>query len=119
VLHSGQCNTFPTISPCTRSAAEQAVSTADVAQRPCSSAVCIFTQSWYETYSTHDAMPCFAFLQDIFNLLPNMNVEALSTSLAVKGNDMMAVIYLASLIRRCMTQQRSSCWTMANRVCDV
>jgi hypothetical protein len=40
------------------------------------------------------------FLQDIFNLLPNMNVEALSTSLAVKGNDMMAVIYLASLIRR-------------------
>jgi hypothetical protein len=40
-------------------------------------------------------------VQDIFNLLPNMNVEALSTSLAVKGNDMMAVIYLASLIRRC------------------
>jgi 26S proteasome regulatory subunit N8 len=38
-------------------------------------------------------------LQDIFNLLPNMNVEALSTSLAVKGNDMMAAIYLASLIR--------------------
>eukprot|EP00879_Flechtneria_rotunda_P028851 GHRR01031083.1.p1 GENE.GHRR01031083.1~~GHRR01031083.1.p1 ORF type:complete len:103 (+),score=47.26 GHRR01031083.1:320-628(+) len=28
-----------------------------------------------------------------------MNVEALSTSLAVKGNDMMSVIYLASLIR--------------------
>lgn len=40
-----------------------------------------------------------AFLQDIFNLLPNMNVEALSTSLAVKANDMMASIYLASLIR--------------------
>ncbi|WIA38270.1 hypothetical protein OEZ86_001610 [Tetradesmus obliquus] len=39
------------------------------------------------------------YLQDIFNLLPNMNVEALSTSLAVKGNDMMAAIYLASLIR--------------------
>jgi hypothetical protein len=38
-------------------------------------------------------------LQDIFNLLPNMNVETLSTSLAVKGNDMMAAIYLASLIR--------------------
>jgi hypothetical protein len=40
--------------------------------------------------------------QDIFNLLPNMNVSALSTSLAVKGNDMMAVIYLSSLIRRCL-----------------
>eukprot|EP00879_Flechtneria_rotunda_P004994 GHRR01005270.1.p1 GENE.GHRR01005270.1~~GHRR01005270.1.p1 ORF type:complete len:341 (+),score=129.72 GHRR01005270.1:209-1231(+) len=40
-----------------------------------------------------------AYLQDVFNLLPNMNVEALSTSLAVKGNDMMSVIYLASLIR--------------------
>lgn len=38
-------------------------------------------------------------MQDIFNLLPNMNVEALSTSLAVKGNDMMSTIYLASLIR--------------------
>jgi hypothetical protein len=45
----------------------------------------------------------FLNMQDIFNLLPNMNVEALSTSLAVKGNDMMAVIYLASLIRRCDT----------------
>eukprot|EP00878_Enallax_costatus_P018223 GHUV01019176.1.p1 GENE.GHUV01019176.1~~GHUV01019176.1.p1 ORF type:complete len:219 (+),score=79.96 GHUV01019176.1:857-1513(+) len=39
------------------------------------------------------------YLQDVFNLLPNMNVEALSTSLAVKGNDMMSTIYLASLIR--------------------
>eukprot|EP00798_Chlamydomonas_sp_ICE-L_P024687 gene24687-10318_t len=38
-------------------------------------------------------------LQDIFNLLPNMNVEALAKSLAVKSNDMMQVIYLSSLIR--------------------
>jgi 26S proteasome regulatory subunit N8 len=45
-------------------------------------------------------------LQDIFNLLPNMNVEALSTSLAVKGNDMMAVIYLASLIRSVLALHR-------------
>lgn len=44
----------------------------------------------------HDIM---FYLQDIFNLLPNMNVEALSNSLAVKSNDMMLVIYLASLIR--------------------
>ncbi|KAG1666147.1 hypothetical protein FOA52_011558 [Chlamydomonas sp. UWO 241] len=38
-------------------------------------------------------------LQDIFNLLPNMNVEALSKALAVKSNDMMLVIYVSSLIR--------------------
>lgn len=35
-----------------------------------------------------------------------MNVEALSTSLAVKGNDMMAVIYLASLIRSVLALHR-------------
>lgn len=39
------------------------------------------------------------FLQDIFNLLPNMNVELLAKSLAVKSNDMMLAIYLSSLIR--------------------
>eukprot|EP00955_Chlamydomonas_euryale_P114955 366318-Chlamydomonas_euryale.AAC.14 len=44
----------------------------------------------------HDIM---TYLQDIFNLLPNMNVEALSKALAVKSNDMMLVIYVASLIR--------------------
>lgn len=38
-------------------------------------------------------------VQEIFNLLPNMNVETLSKSLAVKSNDMMHVIYIASLIR--------------------
>ncbi|KXZ48339.1 hypothetical protein GPECTOR_28g745 [Gonium pectorale] len=39
------------------------------------------------------------YVQEIFNLLPNMNVEALSKSLAVKSNDMMHVIYVASLVR--------------------
>ncbi len=39
------------------------------------------------------------FLQEIFNLLPNLNVEELTTSFAVKSNDMMVVIYLASMIR--------------------
>ncbi|GFR52860.1 hypothetical protein Agub_g15487 [Astrephomene gubernaculifera] len=39
------------------------------------------------------------YVQEIFNLLPNMNVESLSKSLAVKSNDMMHVIYLASLVR--------------------
>ncbi|CAD7705460.1 unnamed protein product [Ostreobium quekettii] len=38
-------------------------------------------------------------LQDIFNLLPNMNVDMLSNSLAVKSNDMMLGVYVASLIR--------------------
>jgi len=38
-------------------------------------------------------------LQDIFNLSPNLNVEELAKSFAVKTNDMMLVIYLSSLIR--------------------
>jgi len=38
-------------------------------------------------------------LQDIFNLLPNLNVEALVKAFAVKTNDMMLAIYLSSIIR--------------------
>jgi hypothetical protein len=37
--------------------------------------------------------------QDVFNLLPNLNLEELSRSFAVKSNDMMLVIYLSSLVR--------------------
>lgn len=44
----------------------------------------------------HDIM---FYLQDVFNLLPNMNVESLAKSLAVKSNDMMLAIYLSALIR--------------------
>ncbi len=38
-------------------------------------------------------------LQDVFNLLPNLNLEAHVKAFAVKTNDMMLVMYLASLIR--------------------
>jgi len=38
-------------------------------------------------------------LQDIFNLLPNLNVEVLVQSFSIKTNDQLLVIYLASLIR--------------------
>ncbi|KAM5560365.1 hypothetical protein ABKV19_021502 [Rosa sericea] len=38
-------------------------------------------------------------LQDVFNLLPNLNVAELVKGFAVKTNDMMLVIYLSSLIR--------------------
>ncbi|XP_020970198.1 26S proteasome non-ATPase regulatory subunit 7 homolog A [Arachis ipaensis] len=38
-------------------------------------------------------------LQDVFNLLPNLNVSDLIKAFAVKTNDMMLVIYLSSLIR--------------------
>lgn len=47
-----------------------------------------------------------ALAQDIFNLLPNMNVSSLSVSLAVKGNDMMGLIYLASLLRSVLALHR-------------
>jgi len=40
-----------------------------------------------------------AQLQDIFNLSPNLNIEELAKSFAIKTNDMMLVIYLSSMIR--------------------
>mmetsp|Transcript_2380 Transcript_2380/g.5617 ORF Transcript_2380/g.5617 Transcript_2380/m.5617 type:complete len:95 (-) Transcript_2380:1870-2154(-) len=38
-------------------------------------------------------------MQEVFNLLPNLNVEELVRSFSVKTNDMMLVIYISSLIR--------------------
>ena len=38
-------------------------------------------------------------LQDIFNLLPNLHLEEFTTSFAVKTNDQLLLVYLASLIR--------------------
>jgi len=38
-------------------------------------------------------------LQNIFNLLPNLNVEELKRSMLIKTNDMHIVIYISSLIR--------------------
>jgi 26S proteasome regulatory subunit N8 len=38
-------------------------------------------------------------LQDVFNLLPNLNLEAYVKAFAVKTNDAMLVMYLSSLIR--------------------
>ena len=38
-------------------------------------------------------------LQDIFNLLPNLNLEEFTRSFAVKTNDQLLVVYIASLVR--------------------
>lgn len=38
-------------------------------------------------------------MQDIFNLLPNLSTPELSSSFAVKTNDMLVVVYLSSLVR--------------------
>mmetsp|Transcript_697 Transcript_697/g.1128 ORF Transcript_697/g.1128 Transcript_697/m.1128 type:complete len:247 (-) Transcript_697:99-839(-) len=38
-------------------------------------------------------------MQEVFNLLPNLNMEELVRSFSVKTNDMMLVIYISSLIR--------------------
>ncbi len=38
-------------------------------------------------------------LQDVFNLLPNLNVEELVKSMIIKTNDMHLVIYVGALIR--------------------
>ena len=38
-------------------------------------------------------------LQDVFNLLPNLNIDEFMKSFLVKTNDQMLVIYVASMIR--------------------
>lgn len=38
-------------------------------------------------------------LQDVFNLLPDVNLQAFVKAMYVKTNDQMLVVYLASLIR--------------------
>lgn len=38
-------------------------------------------------------------LQDVLNLLPNLSIEEFSRSFAVKTNDQLLVVYVASLIR--------------------
>jgi len=38
-------------------------------------------------------------LQDVFNLLPNLGIAEFTQSFAVKTNDQLLVVYLASLIR--------------------
>ena len=43
--------------------------------------------------------PILYQLQDIFNLLPNLNLEEFSRAFAMKTNDQMLVIYMASLVR--------------------
>ena len=48
-------------------------------------------------------------LQDVFNLLPNLGVEELTRAFAVKGNDMMLVIYLASLVRSVLALHNLLC----------
>ena len=40
-----------------------------------------------------------AHMQDVFNLLPNLSMEAMVKAFAVKTNDMMAVVYVASMLR--------------------
>merc|ERR1712159_201979 len=40
-----------------------------------------------------------ANMQDVFNLLPNLSMESMVKAFAVKTNDMMLIIYVASMIR--------------------
>merc|ERR1712224_379459 len=38
-------------------------------------------------------------LQDIFNLIPNLDLDEITKSFAVTTNDQLSVVYLASLVR--------------------
>merc|ERR1711934_70599 len=40
-----------------------------------------------------------AHMQDVFNLLPNLSIESMVKAFSVKTNDMMVIIYVASMIR--------------------
>merc|ERR1712054_42677 len=40
-----------------------------------------------------------AHMQDVFNLLPNLSIDAMVKAFSVKTNDMMVVIYVSSMIR--------------------
>lgn len=42
---------------------------------------------------------CFSLMQDIFNLLPNLNLEEMIKAFSVKSNDYMFVLYVSSLIK--------------------
>lgn len=60
---------------------------------------------WRQEFETNEGadlwlqkLTPFPDVQDIFNLLPNIDAE-LNRSFAVKSNDMMLVVYVASLIR--------------------
>lgn len=54
-------------------------------------------------------------LQDIFNLLPNLNLEEFTRSFAVKTNDQLLVVYVASLIRSVIALHNLIGNKMANR----
>ena len=43
--------------------------------------------------------PILYQLQDIFNLLPNLNLEEFTRAFAVKTNDQMLIIYVTSIVR--------------------
>ena len=59
-------------------------------------------------------------MQDVFNLLPNLSVEELLKSFAIKSNDMMLAVYLASMIRRSV-HLFSYSWVSVSAycICDV
>lgn len=38
-------------------------------------------------------------LQDVFNLLPNLSLEEFTQSFAIKTNDQLLIVYIASLVR--------------------
>jgi len=55
------------------------------------------------------------WLQDVFNLLPNLGIEELARSFAVQSNDMMLAIYLASLTRSVLALHN----LIDNKVCQT
>ena len=49
------------------------------------------------------------YLQDIFNLLPNLELEGIGKHFAVKTNDMMMVMYISMLVRSVLAQADPPC----------
>jgi len=59
--------------------------------------MCVYIYIYIYIYI--DNLRTNSVLQDVFNLLPNLNVEELVKAFAIKTNDMMLAVYLAAVIR--------------------
>ena len=99
-MSSNQCKGFLYSDACVILIAVTSVSGA--AERHCMLPLIVnfCTYQLPESTCTQETYGSQFVLQDVFNLLPNLSVEELLRSFAIKSNDMMLAVYLASMIRR-------------------
>lgn len=62
--------------------------------------------------------PILYLLQDMFNLLPNLNLEEFTRAFAIKTNDQMIVIYIGSIVRSVIALHNLITNKVANRAAE-